>query len=112
MNEKRVASVVTVPIDRLGPEAITPGYAMTANKGQGGSAENTYLLLGLMTNMQMGYVQTTRGKRSTRLFIDKHHAGDDLKALVADLKRSRTKKLAHDLLPSRPKLSVELRIET
>lgn len=108
---KSVAAVVSVPVDRLGPNGVTPGYAATSHKLQGGSVEHSYMLLGSMTDQQMGYVQATRGKQSTRIFIDKHHADDELRGLVASLKRSNVKRLAHDLVRPKPDATLRLQIE-
>ncbi len=45
----------------------------------------------------MAYVQASRARSSTHLFVDKENAGKALVELERSLKRSREKQLAHDL---------------
>jgi len=94
---------------------LTHAYAITTHKGQGSTVEHAYLLMGgSMTDRESAYVQASRGKESTRVFVDQASLGDAWKSLIDALNRSNPKKLAHDLaqesLPSRqdlPQLSLE-----
>jgi conjugative relaxase-like TrwC/TraI family protein len=89
---------VTVRTRDYGPDGITLAYAQTTHKGQGQSVEHTYMLLGgSMTDREMSYVQATRGKLSTRLYVDDAHAGPELKDLVRAMNRSNAKLMAHDI---------------
>jgi ATP-dependent exoDNAse (exonuclease V) alpha subunit len=99
---------VTIRLRNYGPEGLSLGYAMTTHKGQGQSVEHAYLLVGgKMSDRELTYVQATRGKRSTRLFVDDVHAGEELKDLARALSRTRAKELAHDQA-ARAKLSPDL----
>ena len=49
-----------------------------------------------MTNKEMTYVQLTRGEMLTRLFIDKHHAGEKLADIAEAMKQSGKKELAQE----------------
>lgn len=89
---------VTVRARDYGAEGLTLGYAQTTHKGQGQTVDHSYLLVGgTMADREMIYVQATRGKQSTQLFVDEPHAGEELQELAQSLARSRPKELAHDL---------------
>lgn len=93
----RTQTVKLKPAD-IGPEFLTLGYAATTHKMQGQSRERAYCLMGgRLTNQELAYVQVTRGERSTKLFIDRDHAGRKLSELAEALRTSGEKKLAHDL---------------
>jgi ATP-dependent exoDNAse (exonuclease V) alpha subunit len=88
---------VTIAIKDLSNNHISLGYAATTHKLQGQSVERAYCLLGGgMTNKEMTYVQLTRGEMLTKLFIDKHHAGEKLADIAEAMKQSGKKELAHD----------------
>ncbi len=98
---------------------LTLGYACTTHKGQGSTVEHAYLLLGgSMTDRESAYVQASRGKETTRLFVDQASLGDDWKPLIDALNRTNPKKMAHDLgqetFPSKkqelPELTLERRL--
>jgi ATP-dependent exoDNAse (exonuclease V) alpha subunit len=75
------------------------GYAMTTHKAQGATTENAYVLLGGPgQDRELSYVQASRARGTTRFFLDKAEAGDDLRDLCKQLERSRRKNLSHDLL--------------
>lgn len=89
---------VTLPVADLEPGTLTLAYAATTHKLQGQSVERSYMLLGgRMTNREMAYVQASRGREATRLFVDQLHAGEELADLVRAVDRSREKHLAHDI---------------
>lgn len=76
------------------------GYAMTTHKAQGATVPSVYVLLGgAMQDRHLSYVQTTRACESTRLYVDKYHAGPDMRHLLNQMAKLRPKRLAHELLP-------------
>lgn len=86
------------------------GYAMTTHKSQGATTENAYVLLGGPSqDRELSYVQASRARGSTRFFLDKLEAGEDLRDLCKQLERSRQKDLSHDLLEREGKGYVESR---
>ncbi|MCY2987743.1 MAG: hypothetical protein NTY19_07755, partial [Planctomycetota bacterium] len=90
---------ITVPVREFSPEILTLAYAATTHKMQGQSISKAYVLLGgAMTDMQMSYVQATRGQDCTRIFVDELHAGESLQDLARSMTRSRAKDLAHDVM--------------
>jgi ATP-dependent exoDNAse (exonuclease V) alpha subunit len=101
---------VTIRLCDYGPEGLTQAYAQTTHKGQGNTVDHAYLLVGgKLADREMGYVQVTRGKFSTRLFVDEAHAGEELRDLARSLSRSRPKELAHDVAKrARPDLTMNL----
>lgn len=102
---------VTIRLRDYGPDGLTLGYAQTTHKGQGQTVNHSYLLVGgKLADREMIYVQATRGKHSTHLFVDEAHAGEDLRDLARALARSRPKELAHDQAlraQQTPRLSLE-----
>lgn len=97
---------VTIRVRDYGREGLTLAYAQTVHKGQGQTVENAYILVGGgMGDREMAYVQATRGRCSTHLFVDEAHAGENLEDLAKSLSRSRVKELAHDIaLRAKPSL--------
>ena len=86
-----------VPLKELGNDGLTLGYAATTHKMQGQTAEHSYLFLGgKMTDREMAYVQTTRAKFRTNIFVDEAHAGEDLEDLARSVAKSNAKRMAHD----------------
>jgi conjugative relaxase-like TrwC/TraI family protein len=109
---------ITVPVKLLekaakqrGTQGITLGFAGTTHKLQGGSTVNSYMLVGSLTAREMAYTQATRGEKKTFVFVDRQHAGKDLKDLVAALKQSRAKRLAHDIAGPEAKRANSNRLE-
>lgn len=89
---------VTIRLRDYGPEGLTLSYAQTTHKGQGQTVGHAYILAGgQLADREMAYVQATRGRYSTNLFVDEAHAGEELKDLTRTLSRSRRKELAHDI---------------
>lgn len=90
--------LVTIKLRDYGPEGLTLGMANTSHKTQGATVDHSYILAGgKMADREMAYVQVTRGRLSTQLFVDEAHAGDDLQDLARAFARSRRKELAHDV---------------
>ena len=89
---------VTIRLRDYDADGISLGYAQTTHKGQGQTVDNAYLLVGgKLADREMAYVQATRARHSTHLFVDELHAGPELKELTRALSRSRRKELAHDV---------------
>lgn len=89
---------VTVRLSDYANQGLTLSYAQTTHKGQGQTVEHAYLLIGgKMADRELAYVQATRGRHSTRLFVDRAHAGEEFEELAKTLSRSRSKELAHDV---------------
>jgi conjugative relaxase-like TrwC/TraI family protein len=86
-----------------GPEkgkvAVSLGYAVTTHKGAGTTVENSYVLVGgYMQDRELSYVQASRAKGSTYVFADKERAGAGLVRLIEQMRQSRAKDLATDVL--------------
>jgi len=89
---------VTVRLADYVAHGLTLAYSQTTHKGQGQTVEHAYLLAGgKMADRELAYVQATRGRCSTQVFVDRAHAGEDLEDLASALSRSRAKELAHDV---------------
>ena len=79
-------------------DTLRLGYAATTHRAQGMTLEqNAYVLLGgTMQNREMTYVQISRAKGETHLFVDEKSAGRDrLEELVRAADRSQEKLSSH-----------------
>lgn len=91
------SAIVQIPLRSVDADAITLGDASTTHKGQGTSVAHAYVLLGGgMSDRNMAYVQLTRGKESTHLFVDEINAGPNLEQLAKTISKERTKTMAHE----------------
>lgn len=73
------------------------GYALTTHKAQGMTVERAFVLAGGdMQDREQAYVQMSRAREETRLFVDEGTAGEDLVELARAMSRPRQKDLAHD----------------
>ncbi len=89
---------VTIPLRDLFGGRLVLGYAATNHKIQGATCEHTYALLGSrMASRESAYVQFTRARETTKLFIDSCHAGEELKLITKAIERSEKKHLALDV---------------
>lgn len=89
-------SRVILDFDSLTKDRLTLSYAGTVHKLQGQSTENAYILLGGgMSDNNMAYTQLTRAKGTTRIFVDKSAAGDQLHRIAKRIAVEREKNLAH-----------------
>lgn len=106
---KPEGGVITVPLKEFQPSDLTLGYAATTHKSQGTTVDHAYVFLGgRMTDNELAYVQLTRARKSTHLFVDKSHAGDNLQDLIAAVEKSRAKVLAHEKARRQSNLHPEL----
>lgn len=81
----------------------TLGYAATTHASQGATVERCLVLVGgSMQDREATYVQASRARGTTRLYVDEATAGGELEELTRLMQRSRAKDLAHDVLESAP----------
>jgi Ti-type conjugative transfer relaxase TraA len=89
-------AVVLLPVDTY--PHLKLGYAVTTHKSQGATVEHAYVLVGgPMTDRELSYVQASRARWQTRLYVEESEAGEELAALARQMGRSRAKHLAHDV---------------
>ena len=71
------------------------GYAATTHKFQGATAEKCYVLAGGdMQDRELSYVQLSRARGETRIYIEESELKDTVAELAARMDRSRQKDLA------------------
>jgi len=76
-------------------EHVRLGYAVTTHKAQGITVERAYVLAGgEMQDRELTYVQMSRARENTRIYIDREQAGENLRELTLAMERSRAKELA------------------
>jgi ATP-dependent exoDNAse (exonuclease V) alpha subunit len=69
------------------------GYALTTHKAQGMTAEEAFVLSGAMQNRELTYVQASRARETTRIYI----GGEQLDEAARRMNRSLPKELASEL---------------
>ena len=90
---------VRIDLDDYGAKNVTLGYASTVHKAQGRTVEHCHVLMGgPLSDKHIGYVQASRSRESTHLFLDQASAGPKLQDAIRSLARDRTKDLARDIL--------------
>lgn len=95
---------VLVPIEHY--DSIQLGYATTVHKGQGATVDRAFVLLGgQLQNQHLSYVQLSRARGETRVYIDRFEAGQDYAELIASMERTRQRPLAIDLAKIQDALS-------
>lgn len=96
--------------EHKGDVALRLGYAVTTHKGQGTTVDRAYVLAGgSMQDREISYVQASRARIETRIYIDEQEAGEELARLARRMKRSQAKDLAHDVIQKQePGFSLEL----
>ena len=107
----RLAGTLAVRLHQTGKTVFIPyrsytdiqlAYAVTTHVAQGSTVPSVYVLLGgTMQDRHLSYVQATRACESTRLYVDKYHAGPGLKQLLGQMAKERPKLLAHDLISAK-----------
>lgn len=75
-------------------EHIQLGYSVTTHKAQGSTTENAFVLMGSMQDREISYVQLSRARGQTRLYVDRLLAGDSLSELAKRAGTSHVKELA------------------
>lgn len=79
-------------------DSIQLGYATTVHKGQGATVDRAFVLLGgYQQDRHLTYVQLSRARAETRVYIDRFESGQDYAHLVASMERDRQRPLALDL---------------
>jgi conjugative relaxase-like TrwC/TraI family protein len=74
------------------------GYAVTTHKGQGTTVDRAYVLAGgRMQDRELSYVQASRARLTTRLYVDRNEAGPRFAEIARQMSVSREKTLAHDV---------------
>jgi conjugative relaxase-like TrwC/TraI family protein len=87
---------IRVPLEDY--EHVRLGYAVTTHKGQGATVERAFVLAGgPMQDREISYVQGSRARGDTRIFVDRAEAGEGLVELIRHMNHSRQKELAHVL---------------
>lgn len=90
-------NVVVVPLGDY--DHLKLGYAITTHKGQGVTCESAFVLAGGgMQDRHLTYVQASRARGETRLFIDKPQAGAELTLIARRMEQERFKLMASELL--------------
>lgn len=89
--------VVAIPLADY--SHVRLGYAMTTHKGQGVTCESAFVLAGGgMQDRHLTYVQASRARGETRLFIDSLEAGAELTLIARRMEQERFKGMASELL--------------
>jgi len=81
-------------------ELVAPhlGYASTTHAMQGATVERCLVLCGgSMEDREAAYVQASRAREETRLYVDRASAGEEFADMIRSMERSRAKSLAADL---------------
>lgn len=87
---------VLVPIDQY--DSVRLGYATTVHKGQGITVERAFVLLGgHLQDQHLSYVQLSRSRQSTQVYVDRYEAGQNYSDLLSTMERNRQRTLAIDL---------------
>ena len=74
---------------------VSLGYAMTTHKAQGASTDRAYVLAGgPMQDKELSYVQASRARSATRIYMTPSDCGDAIAELARQMERSRQKDMA------------------
>ena len=97
---------VFVPLNH---EHVRLGYAVTTHKSQGTTLQRAFVLFSdTMQSRESTYVQVSRAREFTKLFLTREQAGDaDLKEAVRAMERSQAKANALDLAGSELHIPVQ-----
>ncbi len=96
--QRKGEQTVTLTFDQLKKAETQLAYASTTHKMQGQTVDQCYVLVGgLMTSKELTYVQTTRAREQTKLYVDRAHAGNELEVLEQEVASSRIKQMAHEM---------------
>lgn len=89
-------------------EHVRLGYAVTTHKGQGVTTGNAFVLMGeSMQGREMSYVQASRARHETNIYIDEALAGEDLADLQRRMHASQAKRMASDINTEKTKVREE-----
>jgi len=73
------------------------GYTVTTHSAQGMTAQNVWVLVEPLQDREMTYVQLSRARGNTRIYMDQDVAGPELTEIARQMSRSHQKLLAHDV---------------
>lgn len=91
----------TIPLNRY--KELSLGYAVTTHKAQGATAEQVFLLAGgRLQDRELTYVQASRARAETRIYVERAEVGEPLAELARQMQTSHRKGLAQDYQPSPP----------
>ena len=96
----RLDSGHRVSFEKNQAELVLPhlGYASTTHSMQGATVDRCLVLCGgSMQDREATYVQASRAREETRLYVDEVSAGEEFSGMVRAMERSRAKNLAVDL---------------
>ncbi len=81
---------------------IDLGYAISTHKSQGKTVDKAFILAGgSMQDRELSYVQMSRSRHETKIYIEKSDAGETLTELSKQMNKSRQKEMAHTLIKER-----------
>lgn len=87
---------VLVPVKRYADFSL--GYATTVHKGQGATVANAFVLLGgSMQDRFLSYVQMSRARGQTHVYVDRLEADANFQGIISQMKRGDSRPLAADL---------------
>lgn len=90
-------------------DAVQLGYATTVHKGQGVTVDRAFVLLGgYLQDQHLSYVQLSRARTESRVYVDRFEAGQNYADLLAIMERDRRRPLAIDLAKLEEALSQSL----
>ncbi len=88
------------------------GYSSTTHSYQGSQADYVFVLLGgKHQDRNLSYVQLSRSVQQSRLYVDRAHAGPELKSIIAVMNKQNTKENVHAVTP-RLELKLERKLES
>ena len=97
---------VTLDVDAY--PHVTLAYCTTTHKAQGTTVDRASVLVGgAPQDRELSYVQTSRARDETRIYVDVLEAGEELSQLARQMSRSHQKDLAHDVLLKQQELILD-----
>jgi conjugative relaxase-like TrwC/TraI family protein len=96
----RLDTGTRVSFDVRDHELVMPhlGYASTTHSMQGATVDRCFVLCGgSMQDRESTYVQASRAREETRLYVDRVSAGEEFSSMLRSMERSRAKDLAIDI---------------
>lgn len=92
-DSKKRGKVVSIGLSKY--NALALGYVTTAHGGQGQTVERAFVMAGgSMQDRELTYVEMSRARGETRLYVDKGTAGEEVTELIQAMKNSRKKEMA------------------
>ncbi len=106
----KLDSGTRVTVDLADYDHVELGYASTTHSAQGASVERCLVLCGgVMTDRESTYVQASRAREETRLYVDIESAEEGMADVVRLMQRSRQQEMALDAMEANvPELLLEV----